>query len=45
LGTSNSHIGSSTEVSQIENKNILYLDPKYISDQVPKYNILHTKIF
>ena len=52
MGASNSHIRSSTKISQlstkiyyIEYKNILYYVPKYISDQALKYIRLPTKIF
>jgi len=52
LGPSNSHIRSSTKISQlstkiyyIEYKSILYYVPKYISDEALKYIRLHTKIF
>jgi len=34
----------STKIYQIEYKIILYYVPKYISNQVPKYIRLHTKI-
>jgi hypothetical protein len=35
----------STEIYHIEYKIIVYYVPKYISDQGPKYNRLHIKIF
>ena len=51
MGTSNSHIKSSTKISQLSTKiyyieytNILYYVPKYISDQILKYIRLPTQI-
>jgi len=46
--TNNSYIRYSTKISQIEYQNIsyvVYYVPKYISNQVPHYIRLHTKIF
>jgi hypothetical protein len=52
LGTINSLVRYSTKISQvstkiyhIEYKNILCYVRKYISDKVPKYIRLHSKIF